>query len=124
VDAIAKAKITTEINIDNAISMNKKKQGFIAILETMANVKSTERQKQGYGYKFNAQDGNQIKYYYDINVVTSIEYNRNDVKNLIKKYHKECDEVSSKLDAIDITMVVDHEPIFDISDKFEDLVLS
>jgi hypothetical protein len=124
VDAIAKAKAQTEINIDNSISMNKKKQGFIDILESMANIKPSEKQKQGYGYKFNAQDGNQIKYFYDINEVTSIEFDRNDVKNLVKKYRKECDAVSSKLDAIDITMVVDHEPIFDISDKFEDLVLS
>ena len=32
VDAIANAKACAEINIDNAIAMNKKKQGFVNIL--------------------------------------------------------------------------------------------
>jgi hypothetical protein len=89
----------------------------------MVNIKPSERQKSGSSYRFNEQDGNQIRYYYDINEVTTIDYDRNDVKSLIKKYRKDCDEVSSKLDAIDITMVVEHKPLFDISDKFEDLVL-
>ena len=37
--AIACAKATTEINIDNAIAMNKKKQGFVSVLNGMVGLK-------------------------------------------------------------------------------------
>jgi hypothetical protein len=121
--AIAKAKAGTEFNIDNAVSMNKKKQEFISVLNNIASIKDSERQKQGSDYKFNLQDGNQIKYYYNILEETSIDFDRNDVKGLIKKLNKECDEVSSKLDAIEINTNVEHECLFDVNDRFEDVVL-
>lgn len=121
-NAIAKAKTGTEINIDNAIAMNKKKQGFISVLNGIANLKPSEKVTQGTDYKFNQQDGNQIRYYYNIEETTTIDFDRNDVKALIKKYSKECDDISAKLDAIEINTVVKHTQKYDISDTFEDLV--
>ena len=121
-DAIAKAKTGTEINIDNAVAMNKKKQGFISVLNGIANLKPSEKVTQGTDYKFNQQDGNQIRYYYNIEETTTIDFNRNDVKALIKKYSKECDDISAKLDAIEINTTIDFVPKYDITDTFEDLV--
>ena len=57
-DAIAKAKSTTEINIDNAVAMNKKKQQFVNVLNGIADIKPSEKIVNGTGYKFN-QEGNQ-----------------------------------------------------------------
>lgn len=76
----------------------------------------------GKGYKFDV-NGEQKPYIYSISVAKEIDFNRNDVKGLSKKYSKICDEVSSKLDAIEINTIVDFEPLFDINDKFEDVVL-
>ena len=121
-DAIAKAKTDTEINIDNAIAMNKKKQAFVSVLNGIVNIKPSEKTTQGTDYKFNQQDGNQIRYYYNIEETTTIDFDRNDVKALIKKYSKECDDISAKLDAIEINTVVEHTRKYDISDTFEDLV--
>lgn len=121
-DAIAKAKSNTEINIDNAIAMNKKKQAFVYVLNGIVNIKPSEKITQGTDYKFNQQDGNQIRYYYNIEETTTIDFDRNDVKALIKKYSKECDDISAKLDAIEINTVVEHTQKYDISDTFEDLV--
>ncbi len=53
---------------------------------------------------------------------TQIDFDRNDVRNLVKKYLRETDEVSSKLDAIEINTTVDHTAMFDVNDNFEDLV--
>lgn len=122
-DAIAAAKASAEINIDNAISMNKKKQAFIHILTNMANTKSNTRTIQGYGYKFNAE-GNQTKYYYDIEETTTIDYDRRDIKALAKKYSRSCDEISAKLDAIEINTTVDFTPTWDVNDSFEDAIES
>lgn len=121
-NAIAKAKSGAEINIDNAVAMNKKKQAFVSVLSGIVNIKPSEKTTQGTDYKFNQQDGNQIRYFYNIEETTTIDFNRNDVKALIKKYSKECDDISFKLDAIEINTIVEHTQKYDISDTFEDLV--
>lgn len=121
VEAIAKAKANTEINIDNAIAMNKKKQGFASVLNGIANLKPTEKTTTGRAYKFNVA-GDQVPYSYEVTETTSIDFNRNDVRNLIKKYLKETDEISAKLNVIEINTVVDHSPLYDVNDVFEDLV--
>ena len=120
-NAIADAKAGTEINIDNAIAMNKKKQGFVSILNGMADIKASESIVSGSDYKFN-QEGNQVKYFYNIEQSTSIDFDRTDVRNLIKKYLKETDEISAKLDLIEITTQVDFAPTWDVNEKFEELV--
>lgn len=122
-NAIALAKCNTEINIDNAVSMNKRKQTFIYTLKNLANIKASERQTQGSDYKFNT-DGNQTKYFYPVTETVAIDYNRNDVKGLIKKYSKECDEISAKLDAIEINTVVEFDPAFDVNETFEDAIVA
>lgn len=122
-EAISVAKASTEINIDNAIALNKKKQEFVNILNKMANYKSAERIAQSVGRKFNVE-GNQTTYYYDVVEKTTVDFNRNDVRGLIKKYLKETDEVSAKLDAIEINTQVLFIPKWDVNDEFEDLVLT
>ena len=122
VNAIADAKSKTEINIDNAISMNKKKQEFVSVLNSLANIKPGERQKSGSDYKFNAE-GNQVAYCYTVLETTSIDFDRNDVRALSKKYLKETDDISSKLDAIEINTILDFEPKFDVNSTFEEAVL-
>lgn len=119
--AIAKAKNTTDVNIDNAIAMNKKKQGFVSVLNGIADIKPSETITTGNDYKFN-NEGNQVKYFYNIKKITTIDYNRTDVKKLIKKYLKETDEISAKLDLIEITTQVDFVPAWDVNEKFEELV--
>ena len=120
-DAIAKAKNTTDINIDNAISMNKKKQVFVSVLNGIADIKPSEIKTTSKSYKFDI-NGEQKPYVYDVNRKTSIDFNRTDVRNLIKKYLKETDEISAKLDLIEITTQVDFTPTWDVNEKFDELV--
>ena len=120
-DAIAEAKSTTEINIDNAISMNKKKQAFVSVLNGIADIKPSEIKTTSKSYKFDI-NGEQKPYVYDVNRKTSIDFDRTDVRNLIKKYLKETDDISAKLDLIEITTQVDFVPKWDINEKFEELV--
>ena len=120
-ESIAKAKNTTDINIDNAIAMNKKKQGFVSVLNGIADIKPSETKTTSKGYKFDI-NGEQKPYVYDVNRKTSIDFDRTDVRNLIKKYLKETDEISAKLDLIEITTHVDFTPTWDVNEKFEELV--
>lgn len=120
---ISDAKMRTEIDIDVAIALNKKKQGFARVLQSLSNIKSAEKAKNASDYKFNI-DGNQISYYYKINEVTKIDFDRNDVRGLYKKLLKETDEVSTKLDSILINTELDFDPSWDINDSFEECVVA
>ena len=73
-------------------------------------------------YKFN-QEGNQVIYHYDIDEVITIDFDRKDIKGLIKKLTKQCDELSIVLDGLLVTTEVDYTPVFDINDSLEDIIL-
>ena len=120
-ESIAKAKNTTDVNIDNAIAMNKKKQGFVSVLNGIADIKPSETKTTSKGYKFDI-NGEQKPYVYDVNRKTSIDFDRTDVRNLIKKYLKETDGISANLDLIGITTHVHLIPKWDINEKFKELV--
>lgn len=120
-NAIDTAKKNAEINIDSSIEMNRIKQGYISVLSSMTKTKSSETVSRGSGYKFNA-DGNQVAYYYNIDNVTTINFDRNDVRGILKKLQRETDDISTKIDAIQATAEVDYEPIWDLSDSLEDIV--
>lgn len=114
--AIADAKAGTALNIDNAVAMNKKKQQFIRVLKTMAERKAGTRNTTGRGYRFNVNN-EQVSYVYDIEEITTIDYDRVDIRNLIKKYRRETDEISAKLDSIEILTEVNFAPKWDVNDS-------
>ena len=120
--AINKAKNTTEIDIDDSLSMNKQKQEFIRVLNDMNSKKSCEKTITGKGYKFNVNN-EQVPYIYDVVEKTTIDFDRNTVKALIKKYSKETDHVSTILDRIVLTTQVDFDPKYDINDTLEELLV-
>ena len=121
--AIVTAKKTTKIDIDHSIAMNKKRQEFVSSLNFMNGIKNRETKSRGTDYKFN-QEGNQISYYYDIDEIITIDFDRNDIKGLIKKLTKQSDELSITLDGLLITTEVDYIPVLDINDSLEDIILA
>lgn len=120
-NAIAMAKAGTEINIDTCIAMNKKRQLFAGILNSYAQLKTTTKTKQGTGYRFNVNN-EQVHYFYDIEEASSIDFDRNNVRALSRKYMQEADEVSVRLDALEINTEVDFAPRWDVHDYFEDIL--
>lgn len=119
---IEKAKMNAEININSSISMNKIRHDFLNTLRRMSTTKSIERDSEGIGYKIN-NDGNQVSYKYPIKEVINIDYDRNDVNGLIRKYQKKCDDVSNRIDREEILLDVEYTPVWDIDTPFEDAVL-
>ena len=94
---------------------------LILFLNGIADIKPSEIKTTSKSYKFDI-NGEQKPYVYDVNRKTSIDFDRTDVRNLIKKYLKETDEISAKLDLIEITTQVDFTPTWDVNEKFEELV--
>lgn len=121
--AIVAAKKKTAIDTDHSCSMNKHRQALIATLQRMNDYKATKKPSRATGYKFDAE-GKQVPYIYETTEEQSIDFDRKDVKGLIKKYSDQCDTISTMLDKIDIDTDVDYTPIWDINDTFEDAILA
>ena len=122
-NAITEAKKHTEIDIDSSIALNRIKQDYIVYLKRMAAMSPSERKTSATGYKFDVE-GKQTSYRYDVTETTTIDFDRNDVRNLARKYQKECDEISTKLDLISITTDIPFEPQWDVNDTLEEIIIS
>ncbi|MBR4529407.1 MAG: hypothetical protein IKO80_03905 [Lachnospiraceae bacterium] len=117
--AISKAKAGAELDIDAALSVNKAKQEAISRFRALSRINSTEEMKTGKDYLINTE-GNQTAYVYNIRSVSTIDFNRETLKGIVKRLQRECDEVSAKIDLINVTLEVDYTPKYDIDDTFED----
>ena len=70
-------------------------------------------------YLINAE-GNQTAYYYNIRSTRTIDYDREVVKGIVKRLGRESDEVSTKVDLLNVTLDVDYTPKYDFESGFED----
>jgi len=111
--AMGKAKAGMSFNLDAAVDANKSRRAFLMTMQRLANRKSShELQKgEGRGYVFN-NDGNQTTYFYDIDRIKTIDYDRNKVRAMVKELTRVSDEVSIKIDEALLHTQVDYEPKF------------
>ena len=119
--AIHEAKNKAEVNLDHAISLNKAKQKQALILKRLIDLKTKEDEKRETAYMIN-NEGNQVPFYYSVKSVATINYDRNKVKARYKAIKKECDEMSTLIDKIQINTEVVFDPKWDVSDTLEDML--
>lgn len=119
-EAIAKAKKSTDIDIDAAIESNKLRQKVARIYKKMSGLESNERDFEGIAYSWNNEQ-NQVTYRYPIKEVTTIDFDRNVVKSLSKQMVVEADKISAQLDRLNSIVEVDFEPAFDMHDSFREI---
>ena len=119
--AISEAKRNSDVDLDVSIEINKSKQRLASIYNRLSNVKNSQKTRTDRAYKFNVE-GNQTPYVYEVDEVTSIDYDRNKVRKLQKKLEKTCDETSTKIETLQLTIEVNHTPKYDVNDSFADLI--
>ena len=119
--AIHEAKNKAEVNLDHAISLNKAKQKQAIILKRLIDLKTKEEERRETAYMIN-NEGNQVPFYYPVKRVATINYDRNKVKARYKAIKKECDEMSTLIDKIQINTEVVFDPKWDVSDTLEDML--
>ena len=119
--AIHEAKNKAEVNLDHAISLNKAKQKQAIILKRLIDLKTKEEERRETAYMIN-NEGNQVPFYYPVKRVATINYDRNKVKARYKAIKKECDEMSTLIDKIQINTEVVYDPKWDVSDTLEDML--
>ena len=113
--AIHNAKSSMKFDLDSAVDVNKKRHSAAETLRQLRNFKSSSLldKNAGVGYVFN-KEGNQTTYRYDIERVKTIDYDRNRVRELIKKVQKEANKVSNEIDAALVNTTVKYKLPFDM----------
>lgn len=119
--AIDAAKQKAEFRIDAELMDNRTRQALVAALKKTDSFKSKEVSLRATDYCFN-NEGNQVSYCYDKKAITTIDFDRNRVKRLKRILTAECDETSKKADMAMLTIQVEIEPRFDLSDTFTESV--
>ena len=118
-EAISRAKAKAEIDMDSALAINKAKQDAVSRLKSIAYLQASDTVTTGKDYLINSE-GNQTPYYYNIRTVKTIDFDRDGLKGIIKRLQREADEVSTKIDLLNVTLEVDYEPKYDFDTSFED----
>ena len=119
--AIHEAKNKAEVNLDHAISLNKAKQKQAIILKRLIDLKTKEEERRETAYMIN-NEGNQVPFYYPVKRIATINYDRNKVKARYKAIKKECDEMSTLIDKIQINTEVVFDPKWDVFYTLEDML--
>jgi hypothetical protein len=118
--AINDAKNQHCADMDMNMALNKTRQRIVDRLKSIAALKNRRTTNRGSAYCFN-NDGNQVEYFYDIEVTSVPEFNRSKVKKLIQDMASESDMISTRIDYYLSSVPVNFDPSFDINSSFEEL---
>lgn len=110
-DKLSRPFVVTYIDDKNDKYVSYKLKGEPKVLKTNSQLRN-ELYKNGFVC-------NGVKY-----CRTTIDFDRNDVRGLAKKLQKECDNISSKLDLIELTTDVEFTPKWDVNDTLEEIITS
>ena len=119
--AIRKAKEALPIDMDSETSLNSVRQSIARTFMLMNGIRSSEQilSNGGFGLKFNGE-GEQVTYRCDLKQVTTINFDRNVIKALMKELNRKADEASAQLDLCLVNSGVEYEPPFDVNSSFSD----
>lgn len=120
-EAKQSARFSIGIDIDSAVETNKFRQRAANAIKGMLSMKSSKHTERGQGWKFDVS-GVQSPYYYEIEVVTTEDFDRDKSKGFAHDLRVKADEYSSAIDKALINTIVDYEPPFDVNESFEDVM--
>lgn len=120
--AIHDAKNALPIDMDNETSLNVKRQEIAKAFRRMTDLRNSEVTipNGGNGYRFN-QEGNQVSYRCDVKRVTTLNFDRNVIRNLGAEMHRKSDGISAEIDRCLVTSTVNYEAPFDVNDSFAEI---
>ena len=120
--AIRAAKSDLSIDMDGEVSLNSKRQEIARLLTRMGNLRNSEVtvHNGGTGYRFNAE-GNQVSYRCDVKRVTTINFDRNKIRNHVSALNRKMDEMSAELDRCMVNSTVEFDAPFDVNDSFAEI---
>lgn len=117
--AIRKAKESAELDLDAAIGMNKARKNLQNVLTELYQKREYDIMSSGRDYKFNV-NGEQVPYNYEINEKLTLEYDKKDIKKIMKALDATCNDVSKQVDRLNVNLTVDITPKYTLDMDLED----
>ena len=121
IDAAKGTLAAGKLDMDAAIEANKYRQSLARQIGTALRSKAGKKVERGTGYPFNAE-GNQVSYYYDIEVTTKERFDRPKLKATMQKLLADADKVSAQIDEAVVNTQVDYEAPWDVNASYEDII--
>ncbi len=121
--AVHQARMTMEYDLYTAIISNKSRRRFASVLKqaTEFETQQTTRKGGGTGYVLD-KDGKPATFSYDVETVTTIDFDRNKVKKESQKIFAASEKTSLEIDRAMLAEVVDYEPKFDPNDSMQNVL--
>lgn len=120
--AINNAKTQHCPDLDMSIAINKSRQRVVSSLKRLAAMRNKKTTTKGSDYCFN-NEGNQVQYIYDVEVISEIDFDMANVKKTISSLSADSDATSRSIDYWLSSVPVNYEPFYDINSSFEELVV-
>ena len=114
-------KAVTGMSLDQDTECNKMRREAASAINRMLSYKSKKTTERGSGYMLN-NEGNQVQYTYDVEVIREEAFNRNSDREIMKKISSDADAISTAIDQAMVNYQVEFEPMFEVTDSFDDVM--
>lgn len=114
-------KAVTGMSLDQDTECNKMRREAASAINRMLSYKARKLTERGSGYMLN-NEGNQVQYTYDVEVVREEAFDRNKDREIMKKISSDADTVSTAIDQAMVNYQVEFEPMFEVTDSFDDVM--
>jgi len=116
--------IESDINkfsLDSAISNAKQSRNLANVLDNLIKIKSEETKRQGQAFRFNL-NLEETPYRYDINVVKTVDFDKDIISNNYKCLLEKADKLSISIEKSMMDEIVEYEFPYSIHDSIADIV--
>lgn len=114
-------KDNKNLSLDSAISNAKQSRNLANVLNTLINIKSEETKRNGQGFRFNL-NLEETPYRYEINVIKTIDFDRNIVSKNYKDLLSIADNLSIEIEKSMMQEIVEYEFPYSVHDSVADVV--
>ena len=121
--AVHEAKSKMELDFDTAVICNKSRRRLAEILKraTEFEARQSTRRGGGTGYILD-NDGKPATFNYDVETVTTIDFDRNKAKEQSQKLFAASEKLSLEIDRALLAEAVDYQPKFDPNDSMQNIL--
>lgn len=121
--AVHKAKSGMDFDLDTAVIVNRSRRELAEKLRHETGFEATHTLKRGSGTGYVLdKDGKPTTFNYDIDTVTTIDFDRGQVKKQMQKLFDEAEKLSLEIDRAMLAEVVDYEPKFNPNDAVQNVL--
>ncbi len=121
--AVHQAKSKQDFDLDTAVIANKSRRRFAEVLKRATEFETEQSSQRGGGTGYVLdKDGKPATFNYDVETVTTIDFDRTKLKEQSQKLFAQAEKTSLAIDRAILEEVVDYSPQFDPNDSLQNVL--